>query len=99
MVEKKTNLELPARKGIIKMWRLYGEFRIGYKSEDHVAVVAEFSQQCLAYEYLLKSKLARPRSGAFPFKKASLLAGYHDAYIEFVVDEQVPVDPVFGEKD
>lgn len=80
------------------MWRLYGVFDLGCVAGESVSVVAEFSQECLAHDYLSRSLLSRPRVDGGKFKVASLLSHYHDAYIEWC-DCDFPVDPVFGEKD
>lgn len=79
------------------MWRLYGVYDLGYGQGSSDSIVADFSQLCLAQDYLRRSRLVKPVHGR-PFRKISLLAHYHDAFIEWV-DLDLPIDPVLGEKD
>lgn len=79
------------------MYRLYGVFKFGYGFDDGITPVADFSQLCSAHEYVNMSRLVKPK-GDYPFKVASLLKHYHDAYVEWTENDALPIDPKIGEK-
>jgi len=73
------------------MYRMFGvvsDYYVGY-----AVPVADFTMENLAHGYIENSRLKSPRHYRFPFRKSSLLSRFSSAYVDYVSDDVIPVDP------
>jgi|APSaa5957512622_1039677.scaffolds.fasta_scaffold244095_2 hypothetical protein len=74
------------------MYKLIGTKRQTYYDEEYTEVVAKFTSEALAKNYLKDSKLKNP-TWRSPFRQKSLLAQFDSAAIEDESEEYIPIDP------
>jgi hypothetical protein len=75
------------------MWLLYGYSEATYTSRSDSTVVARFTSEQAARDYIRESELATP-SRDYRYRASSLLRAYDDAWIEEDWIEGLPVNPV-----